>query len=66
VRGRDLAGVRDKLADLPPSGIANLISDLPPDDPATSSTLFVATLVDVTGRVIYFGVGMLILRGTLL
>jgi magnesium transporter len=35
-------------------------------DPATSSAPFVATLVDVTGLVIYFGVAMLILRGTLL
>jgi magnesium transporter len=35
-------------------------------DPATSSAPFVATLVDVTGLVIYFSVGMLLLRGTLL
>jgi len=35
-------------------------------DPATSSAPFVATLVDVTGLVIYFSVAMLILRGTLL
>ena len=35
-------------------------------DPATSSTPFVATLVDVTGLIIYFSVGMVILRGTLL
>ncbi|MEO8070775.1 MAG: magnesium transporter, partial [Acidobacteriota bacterium] len=35
-------------------------------DPATSSAPFVATLVDVTGLVIYFSVGSLILRGTLL
>jgi magnesium transporter len=35
-------------------------------DPATSSAPFVATLVDVTGLVIYFGVAILILRGTLL
>jgi len=35
-------------------------------DPATSSTPFVATLVDVTGLIIYFSVGMLILSGTLL
>ena len=35
-------------------------------DPATSSAPFVATLVDVTGLVIYFTVAMLILRGTLL
>jgi magnesium transporter len=35
-------------------------------DPATSSAPFVATLVDVTGLVIYFGVALLILRGTLL
>jgi magnesium transporter len=35
-------------------------------DPATSSAPFVATLVDVTGLVIYFTVGLIILRGTLL
>jgi magnesium transporter len=35
-------------------------------DPATSSAPFVATLVDVTGLVIYFSVASLILRGTLL
>ena len=35
-------------------------------DPATSSTPFVATLVDVTGLIIYFSVGMVLLRGTLL
>jgi magnesium transporter len=35
-------------------------------DPATSSAPFVATLVDVTGIVIYFSVAYLILRGTLL
>jgi magnesium transporter len=35
-------------------------------DPATASAPFVATLVDVTGLIIYFSVAMLILRGTLL
>ncbi len=35
-------------------------------DPATSSAPFIATLVDVTGLVIYFSVAALILRGTLL
>jgi magnesium transporter len=35
-------------------------------DPATSSAPFVATLVDVTGLVIYFTVALVILRGTLL
>lgn len=35
-------------------------------DPATASTPFVATLVDVTGIVIYFGVALAILQGTLL
>ena len=35
-------------------------------DPATASAPFVATLVDVTGLVIYFTVASLILRGTLL
>jgi magnesium transporter len=35
-------------------------------DPATSSAPFVATLVDVTGLVIYFSVASAILRGTLL
>jgi magnesium transporter len=35
-------------------------------DPAVSSAPFVATLVDVTGLVIYFSVATVILRGTLL
>jgi len=35
-------------------------------DPATSSAPFVATLVDVTGLIIYFSVGMVVLLGTLL
>lgn len=35
-------------------------------DPAASSTPFVATLVDVTGLLIYFSVAMLLLRGVLL
>ena len=35
-------------------------------DPATSSAPFVATLVDVTGLVIYFSVAVVLLRGTLL
>jgi len=35
-------------------------------DPASASAPFVATLVDVTGLVIYFTVGLTILRGTLL
>lgn len=35
-------------------------------DPATSSAPFVATLVDVTGLIIYFSVAYVILRGTLL
>ena len=35
-------------------------------DPATSSAPFVATLVDVTGLLIYFGVAAVVLRGTLL
>jgi magnesium transporter len=35
-------------------------------DPATSSAPFVATLVDVTGLVIYFTVGIAVLRGTVL
>lgn len=35
-------------------------------DPATSSAPFVATLVDVTGLVIYFAVAGIILHGTLL
>jgi magnesium transporter len=35
-------------------------------DPAASSAPFVATLVDVTGLVIYFGTALLILKGTLL
>ena len=35
-------------------------------DPASASAPFVATLVDVTGLVIYFSVAFLVLRGTLL
>jgi magnesium transporter len=35
-------------------------------DPATSSAPFVATLVDVTGLIIYFSVAIVLLRGTLL
>ncbi|MBT9393088.1 magnesium transporter [Hymenobacter sp. NST-14] len=35
-------------------------------DPATSSAPFVATLVDVTGLIIYFSVATAVLRGTLL
>ena len=35
-------------------------------DPATSSAPFVATLVDVTGLIIYFSVAFVLLKGTLL
>lgn len=35
-------------------------------DPATSSTPFIATLVDVTGLLIYFGTAYLLLKGVLL
>jgi len=35
-------------------------------DPATSSAPFVATLVDVTGLVIYFSIASIVLHGTLL
>jgi len=35
-------------------------------DPASASAPFVATLVDVTGLVIYFSVALLVLHGTLL
>jgi len=35
-------------------------------DPATSSAPFVATLVDVTGLIIYFSIAALILKGTIL
>jgi len=35
-------------------------------DPASASAPFVATLVDVTGLVIYFTVSWMVLRGTLL
>jgi magnesium transporter len=35
-------------------------------DPATSSAPFVATLVDVTGLIIYFSVAILVLRGSIL
>ncbi len=35
-------------------------------DPATSSAPFVATLVDITGLIIYFSIAAFVLRGTLL
>ena len=35
-------------------------------DPAVSSAPFIATLVDVTGLIIYFSIAFLLLRGTLL
>jgi magnesium transporter len=35
-------------------------------DPASASAPFVATLVDVSGLVIYFTIALIILRGTLL
>ena len=35
-------------------------------DPATSSAPFVATLVDVTGLIIYFSIALLIKRGVML
>jgi magnesium transporter len=35
-------------------------------DPATSSAPVVATLVDVTGLIIYFSVAFMIMQGTLL
>jgi magnesium transporter len=35
-------------------------------DPATSSAPFVATLVDVTGLMIYFSIALLIMRGSML
>jgi magnesium transporter len=35
-------------------------------DPAVSSAPFVATLVDVTGLIIYFSLSILFLRGLLL
>jgi magnesium transporter len=35
-------------------------------DPASASAPFVATLVDVTGLVIYFTIAAVVLRGTLL
>jgi magnesium transporter len=35
-------------------------------DPASASAPFVATLVDVTGLVIYFTIALAILSGTLL
>ena len=35
-------------------------------DPATSSTPFVSTLVDVTGLIIYFTISVLVLSGVLM
>jgi magnesium transporter len=34
-------------------------------DPATSSAPFVATLVDVTGLIIYFSIALLIMHGAM-
>jgi magnesium transporter len=35
-------------------------------EPATSSAPFVATLVDVTGLIIYFSIALVIMRGVVL
>ena len=35
-------------------------------DPATSSAPFVATLVDVTGLIIYFSIATVVMRGKML
>ena len=35
-------------------------------DPAASSAPFVATLVDVTGLIIYFSIALVIMRGVML
>lgn len=35
-------------------------------DPATSSAPFIATLVDVTGLIMYISVAFMIMRGTML
>ena len=35
-------------------------------DPASASAPFVATLVDVTGLIIYFSIALLIMRGAML
>jgi magnesium transporter len=35
-------------------------------DPAASSAPFVATLVDVTGLIIYFSIALVIMRGMML
>jgi len=35
-------------------------------DPASASAPFVATLVDVTGLIIFFTVALVVLKGTLL
>jgi magnesium transporter len=35
-------------------------------DPATSSAPFVATLVDVTGLIIYLSIALVIMRGVML
>ena len=54
----------------PPTGdSASVPIAIPPDVAPlrpTASAPFVATLVDVTGLVIYFSVGIIFLRGTLL
>ena len=35
-------------------------------DPAASSAPFIATLIDVTGLIIYFSIGLVIMRGVML
>ena len=61
-----------KVFELPTGGSITAFSMLPfvlrraGFDPASASAPFVATLVDVTGLVIYFSVAHLILKGVLL
>ena len=58
-RRHRVVGHADRLAVAVPAAAPRL-------RPGDSSAPFVATLVDVTGLVIYFSVAMMILRGTLL
>lgn len=50
---------RNILLELPTGQIATMLTEMPPDDRT-------ATLVDVTGIVMYFTIAMVILKGVLL
>ena len=64
--GGVLAGGRRALGDASPARCFPWSCGALGADPATSSAPFVATLVDVTGLVIYFTVAIVVMRGTIL